>query len=98
MPMPSIFLPLQEVDDGLDALDKKRNGGGGIARSGECFLRGEVAVDIRESDCGLRGADIDTDDDAVFIEMEKRGAAAARQATGGAFDHPVFADELFDDE
>ena len=36
------------------------------------------------------GAHVHADDDALVVEAEERGTASARQAAGGAFEHPVF--------
>ena len=86
------------AQEALDAFDDAVDGGLGIGGGGHHFLRRELAVGVGQGDGGLHWADVDADDDALVIEAQKGRAAAAREASGGAFEHPVLFDQLFDDE
>ena len=70
----------------------------GVGGGGHHFLRSEFAVGVGQGDGGLRGTDVDADDDAVVVEAQEGGPAAARQASGGSFEDPVAFDQVFDDE
>ena len=62
------------------------------------LLRRELAVGVRQRDRGLGRADIDADDDALVVQAEECGPAAARQPSRGAFEHPALLHQLLDDE
>src|ERR1022692_1632469 len=57
-----------------------------------------MSVDVGQGHRGLDGPDVDADDDEIVIEAQERRAPAARRPSGGPFQHPMLADQFFDDQ
>src|SRR5579884_1138127 len=86
------------ADKAAYALDQDFDGTFGIGGSWRRFMRREPAVRVTDGDHGLRRADVDANDDAVYIDAQERGTAAARQTACRAFDNPSLFDEFLDDQ
>src|SRR5882724_5024329 len=65
-----------------------------IGRSLHRFLREKTSVDVRHRDSSLHRPEIGHYNCALIVEPQESRTSSARQASGRAVDHPIFANEL----
>ena len=92
------FLAAARAQQMLDARDHAVHSGFWIGGRRHRFLRAEPAVDVRQRDGDLNRPQVDADNHAVVVQAKKRRTPSARQAAGGALNHPVVLHQLLHDE
>jgi hypothetical protein len=86
-------------------LDELANGGHkrlnrlvGVGRQVDDILCDDLAAEIGDGDGALGRMNVESNDSALVVELQKGGAAATREATCRTFENPLLFDEVFDDQ